>query len=189
MRAFRIGALTAAFVTVAAAAPARADGFITPYIGFNFGGDSANCQTLTNCEEKRTNWGVTLGTTRGIFGFEADIGYAPDFFGKTPGGDNAVLHFMSDLMVVVPAGPIQPYAFIGVGVIRPHAKLEASSLAVDKNAFGHDEGGGLNIFFAHSVGVHGELRHLRTFKDFTLPGFSSDKLDFWRGSAGLTFRF
>ena len=182
-------ALMTAVVTVTAAAPARADGFITPYIGFNFGGDSANCQTLTNCEEKRTNWGVTLGTTHGIFGFEADFGYAPDFFGKTPEGDNAVLHFMSDLMVVVPAGPIQPYAFIGLGVIRPHAKFDASSLAVDKNAFGHDLGGGLNIFFTHSVGVHGELRHLQTFKDFTLPGFSSDKLDFWRGSAGLTFRF
>jgi outer membrane protein with beta-barrel domain len=188
MRTILCGGLAAAFITLSVA-PARADGFITPYIGFNFGGDSANCQSLTNCEEKRTNWGVTVGTTQGIFGFQADFGYAPDFFGKTPGGDNAVLHFMTDLMVLVPAGPIQPYAFIGIGVIRPHAKFDASSLAVDKNAFGHDLGGGLNVFFAHSVGVHGELRHLRTFKDFTLPGFSSDKLDFWRGSAGLTFRF
>ena len=181
-------AIAAALVALAAL-PARAQGFITPYIGFNFGGDSANCQSLTNCEEKRTNWGVTFGSTRGIFGIQEDIGYAPNFFGKTPGGDNAVLHFMTDLMVLVPAGPIQPYAFIGIGVIRPHAKFDASSLVVDKNALGHDVGGGLNIFFAHSVGVHGELRHLRTFKDFTLPGFSSDKLDFWRGSAGLTFRF
>ena len=188
MRRMLCSALAAAFTTLAAA-PARADGFITPYIGFNFGGDSANCQTLTNCEEKRTNWGVTLGATHGIFGFEEDIGYAPDFFGKTPGGDNAVLHFMSDLMIVVPAGPIQPYAFIGVGVIRPHAKLDASSLTVDKTAFGHDLGAGLNIFFVHSVGVHGEIRHLQTFKDFALPGFSSDKIDFWRGSAGITFRF
>jgi len=48
---------------------ARADGFITPFIGFNFGGDSANCISVTNCDEKRTNWGVSLGTTHGIFGF------------------------------------------------------------------------------------------------------------------------
>jgi hypothetical protein len=188
MRTILCGGLAAAFITVSVT-PARADGFITPYIGFNFGGDSANCASLRNCEEKRTNWGVTFGSTNGIFGFEGDIGYAPDFFGKTPDGDNGVLHFMADLMVLVPAGPIQPYAFVGIGLIRPHAKFDASSLTVDKNALGHDLGGGLNIFFVHSVGVHGEVRHLRTFKDFTLPGFSSDKLDFWRASAGMTFRF
>jgi hypothetical protein len=33
------------------------------------------------------------------------------------------------------------------------------------------------------------VRHLRTFKDVTLGVFSNDKLDFWRASAGLTFRF
>jgi len=36
------------------AVPARADGFITPYYGFNFGGDS-NCARFTNCEDKRKN--------------------------------------------------------------------------------------------------------------------------------------
>jgi len=187
MRIFAVGVLAAALTMTAA--PARADGFITPYIGFNFGGDSANCAGFSTCEEKRTNWGVTIGGTRGIFGFQEDIGYAPDFFGKTPGGDNAVLHLMSDLMILVPAGPIQPYAFVGVGLIRPHAKLDVSNFDLSQNAFGHDLGAGLNIFFVHSVGVHGEVRHLRTFKDFTFPGLSSDKLDFWRASAGLTFRF
>jgi outer membrane protein with beta-barrel domain len=189
MRIVLAGALAAALLTLTAV-PARADGFITPYIGYNFGGDSTNCTSLTNCEEKRTNWGVTIGATHGIFGFQEDIGYAPDFFGKTPGSENAVLHFMSDLMILVPAGPIQPYGFIGIGVIHPHASFDLSSLAsVSKNALGHDLGGGLNIFFTHGVGVHGEVRHLRTFKDFTFPGFSSDKLDFWRASAGMTFRF
>jgi len=188
MRSLAVGALVATLVTMTAA-PARADGFITPYIGFNYGGDSSNCLGLTTCEEKRTNWGVTIGATHGIFGFEEDIGYAPDFFGKAPGSDNAVLHLMSDFMILVPAGPIQPYAFIGVGLIRPHARLDLSSLELSKNAFGYDLGAGLNIFFVHSVGLHGELRHLRTFEDFSFPGLSGDKLDFWRASAGLTFRF
>src|SRR5215470_1695988 len=82
----------AAAMAVLTAVPARADGFITPYIGFNFGGDSANCASLRNCDEKRTNWGVTFGSTNGIFGIQEDIGYAPEFFGKTPGGENGVLH-------------------------------------------------------------------------------------------------
>ena len=59
---------------------------------------------------------------------------------------------MTDFMVLVPAGPIQPYAFAGIGLIRSHAKLDASSLSIQENAFGYDIGGGLNIFFVHSAG-------------------------------------
>ena len=186
---FTVITLYAVTLLFAAAAPARADGFITPYIGFNFGGDSANCATFSNCEEKRTNWGVTFGSTSGIFGIEEDIGYAPQFFGKTEGASNGVLHFMTDLMLVVPAGPVQPYAFIGIGLIRSHSKLDASALSVTQTTLGNDLGAGLNIFFTHGVGVRGEIRHLRTFQDLNLGIFQSDNLDFWRASAGVTFRF
>lgn len=180
---------TALFLLLAAGR-AQADGFITPSIGFDYGGDVGSyCASLGNCDEKRTNWGLTMGSTSGIFGFEADFGYAPDFFGKTPGADNAVFHFMADFMVLVPAGPVQPYAFIGLGIIRPHATFNVSSLEVSQNAFGHDLGGGLNLFFTHSVGIRGEIRHLRTFDDVNLGVFSNEKLDYWRGSAGVTFRW
>src|SRR5215211_3936645 len=86
------------------ATAAHAQAFISPYAGYNFGGDSANCVSLQNCEEKRLNLGVSFGTTHGILGFEEDIGYARDFFGKTPGSSNAVLTVMSNLLLVVPAG-------------------------------------------------------------------------------------
>jgi opacity protein-like surface antigen len=180
--------IIAACVTFAPV-PARADGFITPFAGFNFGGDSANCISATNCEEKRINWGVSFGSTHGIFGFEEDIGYAPEFFGKTSGGDNAVLTVMSNVMVVIPAGPIQPYALVGLGLIRPHAKLDTSALSVDQNTLGYDIGGGVNIFVLHGVGLRGDVRHLHTLQDVTLGVFQNQRLDFWRASAGLTFRF
>ena len=181
--------LVSALVFCAAARPARADGFISPFIGFNFGGDSSNCASFTNCDEKRINWGASLGSVNGVFGFEEEIGYAPQFFGKTPGGDNAMLTLMSNLMLVVPAGPIQPYGIIGLGLMRPHVKFDATSLALDKNALGWDIGGGLNVFLGHSIGIRGDVRHLRTLKDVTLGVFGNDKVDFWRGSAGLVLRF
>ncbi len=184
----RILILAAALITWTVA-PASAQGFISPFVGFNFGGDSANCLSLTNCSEKRLNWGASLGKTNGVYGIEEDIAYAPDFFGKTAGADNAVLTLMSNLMIVVPAGPIQPYALVGLGLIRSHAKLDASSLSLDKNALGYDIGGGINIFLTHGVGVRGDVRHIRTLQDVTLGLFSNDRLDFWRGSAGLTLRF
>jgi hypothetical protein len=169
--------------------PAQAQGFISPFAGYNFGGDSANCVSLQNCDEKRLNLGISLGTTRGILGFEEDIAYARDFFGKTPGGSNAMLTVMSNLMLVVPAGPFQPYALVGLGLMRPHVQFDAASLALDKNALGYDIGGGLNIFFGHTFGIRGDIRHLRTFEDVTLGLFSNDQIDFWRASAGLTLRF
>jgi opacity protein-like surface antigen len=188
MRALIIVCMISA-VLIGSAAPAHADGFISPFIGFNFGGDSSNCASLTSCDDKRSNFGVSLGTVRGGIGFEEEIGYSPDFFGKTPGGDNAMLTLMSNLMLVIPAGPIQPYGIIGIGLMRSHAQFNASSLALDKNALGWDFGGGLNIFFTHGVGIRGDIRHLQTFQDVTLGVFGNDQVDFWRGSAGLVFRF
>jgi hypothetical protein len=168
---------------------ARAQGFITPFVGFNAGGDSTNCASLTNCEEKRLNWGVSVGKINGVFGLEEELAYARDFFGKTPGGDNAVLTLMSNLLAVVPAGPVQPYVLVGLGLMRSHAKLDATSLTLARNTLGYDIGGGLNIFFGHSIGVRGDVRRLKTLQDVTLGVFNSDKLEFWRGSAGVTFRF
>jgi hypothetical protein len=53
-------------------------------------------------------------------------------------------------MIVVPAGPIQPYAIVGLGLIRQHLQFDASSLtSTDNNTPGYDIGGGLNIFLAH----------------------------------------
>ena len=169
--------------------PAQADGFFSPFVGFGFGGDSATCVSLTQCEEKRLSWGASIGSMNGIFGFEEDIAYAPDFFGKTPNAANAMLTAMTNVMLVIPAGPVRPYAVIGMGLMRPHVKFDASSLALDKNVLGYDYGGGLNLFLTRSFGLRGDVRRMRSFKNVTLGVFSSDQIDFWRGSAGLTFRF
>jgi opacity protein-like surface antigen len=170
--------------------PARADGFLSPFVGFNFGGDSTNCAALTSCDDRRLNWGVAVGSTGGIFGFEEEFAYAPNFFGTASGADNAVLTLMSNVLIVIPAGPVQPYGLVGVGLVRPHAQLSASSLASNQNTLGWDIGGGVNVYLAHAVGIRGDLRHVRTLQDITLGGlFANAPLDFWRASAGVTFRF
>lgn len=172
------------------ATPAHADGFLSPFLGFNYGGDSTNCERLTSCDDKRVNWGVALGSTGGIFGFEEEFAYAPNFFGTPSDADNAVLTLMSNLLVVIPAGPVQPYGLIGVGLVRSHTELRASSLASDQNTLGWDIGGGVNVYPVRSVGIRGDLRHIRTLQDLNLGGvFTNAPLDFWRGSVGLTFRF
>jgi len=186
LRLFTLAAMLLTFT----AAPARADGFISPFIGYNFGGDSQNCVALRNCEERRTNWGVSVGSESAPFGAEFDLGYAPDFFGRTETGDNAVLTVMGNLLLVIPVGPVRPYGLIGLGLVRPHAKTDLSSFGdTEQNTVGWDIGGGLNIFFGHTFGIRGDLRHVRTLQDITLGVFSNQPLDFWRASAGITLRF
>ena len=184
----RVGTLVL-FGLCLSARTARADGFISPFIGYNFGGDSANCVGVTSCDERRNNWGVSLGTMGDVFGAELDIGYAPQFFGKTDTGDNAVLTVMANLMLIVPAGPIRPYGVVGLGLIRPHAQLNSSLVDVAQNTLGYDVGGGINIFVAHGFGLRGDVRHLHTLQDITLGVLQNEPLDFWRASAGVTFRF
>src|SRR6187401_2998690 len=99
-RLLTLRTLTLAVVILAgAAAPVRADGFITPFYGFNFGGDSAsNCQAFARCDEKKKNFGVSLGTMGPVFGFEEDLSFAKDFYGSAPGVDNSIFTLMSNLL-------------------------------------------------------------------------------------------
>ena len=76
----------AALLLVVTSVPARADGLIVPFVGYNYGGDSGgDCLSLTNCKEKRTNFGVSFVSMGPVFGLEEDISYAKNFFGDTPG--------------------------------------------------------------------------------------------------------
>ena len=186
MRSFRFGFVALMMILVAESA--HAEGFISPFIGFNFGGDSANCLSLRDCEERRANFGLSMGIRRGIFGLEQDIAYAPDFFGETEGGSNAVLTVMSNLMLIIPAGPLQPYGVVGLGLIRSHMNLDSGLLEQGDNALGYDIGGGLNIYFG-PVGIRGDVRRMKSLDDITLGVFNGQKLEFWRGSAGVTFKF
>src|SRR5215831_133294 len=137
-------AAVAAVTTLVLPARAHAEGFISPLIGFNFGGD-ASCQSASNCEDKRLNFGVGLGAMNAVVGFEEEFAYARDFFGVQPGLQNSsVLTLMSNFMIVPKIGPVRPYVLAGVGLIKTHTEFTtAALLSTDNNNFGWDIGGGV----------------------------------------------
>jgi opacity protein-like surface antigen len=172
-------------------ADARAQGFISPFIGFDFGGDSG-CPTASECEDKNSNVGVAFGTMGTVFGFEAEFAYAREFFGDTPAADSNVLTFMTNLMIGPKIGPVRPYVVGGVGLVKSHVELTVPSLLeTDNNSFGWDMGGGLMVFFGEHVGVRGDLRWFATFADHSILGFalSDEKLNFQRAAAALVLSF
>ena len=80
-------------------------------LGVNFGGDAG--QTFGDgADAKRFDWGVSFAWMGGgVFGFEGDIGYSPDFYGKTDVGGSSVLSLMGNVLVGVPFGGQQGSGF------------------------------------------------------------------------------
>lgn len=179
-------------------AQARADWLFTPYIGANLnrGGDVLDLDT----DGATVNFGGSLGFMgAGIFGFEVDFGYSPHFFetADVTTLDGNVTSLMGNLIIGIPiggqtGGGVRPYLSGGAGLLRSRLDDVDDFFDLNENSFGIDAGGGVMIFFSDSVGVRGDLRYFRSLSgdgdeddlDLRLGSF-----DFWRASAGVTFRF
>jgi outer membrane protein with beta-barrel domain len=168
--------------------PARADGYVAPFLGVNFNNPSGN---------GRANYGVDFGwMSRGIAGLEGDVGYAPNFFGSPGGfGDNHVLTAMGNLIVGVPIGSThtpaaRPYFTIGAGVVQTRVDGTVGPggvQKVDTNNVGMNVGGGLMGYFSHHVGLRGDVRYIINFSDNNNT-VQFGQFHFWRGSIGIVLR-
>ena len=173
--------------------PAAAQGFVNPFLGWNFGGD-AKCLEITGCEEHTTNWGVSFGALGPVFGFEEELGYSKNFFGEAPSYGSDVFTAMSNVLISAPIPVVKPYAVGGVGLMRSHVEPTVGSIlsaSAANNSFGWDLGGGVIVGSRH-FGVRGDLRYFHTFQDLEFAGINfaaGEKLNFGRASVGLFFKF
>src|SRR6476659_1222092 len=158
------GLLCLILAIVFAPARARADGYVTPWVGVNLASATDN---------GRGAFGVTSGYMgAGVFGFEADVGYSPDFFGsRREFGTNNAITVMANFILGVPVGGthgagVRPYLSGGLGLMRTH--IEGGGLldvSRTNNAFGYDIGAGMMGFFNQHVGLRGDARYLATLQD------------------------
>jgi opacity protein-like surface antigen len=172
---------------------ARADGFVSPWIGTSFGAGS-------NIDNGRTTFGVSAGAMgAGIIGGEVDFGYNPSFFGtENDFGHNTVLDLMGNVIVGVPIGGthgagVRPYVTGGLGLLR--TQIDGGTLfnvSSSNNMFGWNAGAGVMGYFAQHVGVRGDVRYLRGFEDtntgITTIDLNGSQLRFWRASVGVVLR-
>jgi opacity protein-like surface antigen len=183
--------LTGTVALVLLPVQARADGFVTPWVGSAFG---------SNIQNGQTTLGISAGGMGGgIIGGEADFGWSPSFFGtKSDFGNNTVMDVMGNLIVGIPVGGqrgagIRPYVVGGVGLVR--TQIDGGTLAKvssSDNMFGWDAGGGVMGYFSDHVGIRGDLRYLRGTHDLSTGvasiDLNGDKLHFWRASFGVVLR-
>jgi hypothetical protein len=159
---------------------ARADGYVSPWGGVNFG---------SNINNGRTALGVNAGFMGGgIFGAEAAFGYSPSFFGTANDfGNNTVIDLMGNLVIGIPIGGthgagLRPYVSGGAGLIR--TQIDGNTLlghvASRSNDLGWDAGAGVTGYVSHHFGLRGDIRY---FNDTQISDFH-----YWRLSAGIVLR-
>jgi opacity protein-like surface antigen len=188
-------AVVAALSLVLLPGTARADWLFTPNIGGGFGGDASGREHLT--------WGASIGWMgAGIIGWEADLAYTPEFF--EPDDDDLdiiensnVTSFMGNVLIGIPiggqtGGGFRPYFSGGVGVLQTNVESGESLFTVDNNEFGFNLGAGAMGFMTDHVGFRGDIRYYRSFEDPVEDNefdVGVGNFDFWRGTAGITFRW
>lgn len=183
---FRVAVFTA-LLLVMTPASARADGFVTPFIGYLFGGDSASCAGQTGCSPRRKSYGVSVGAFGASVGFEEELSYAKDFFGAAAGVKNSVFSAMSNVLFLGAQGSVRSYVVSGVGLIRASV-VSLDQTRVDSNVMGYDLGGGANALLTRHAGLRIDVRRFKTFQKVNVP-LAGGKLGFWRASLGLGLRF
>jgi hypothetical protein len=188
-RVTKVLLLFATIALVSAPAPARADGWVSPFVGTNFGNNSG---------DGRVNVGVNAGGMgAGIIGAELDFGYAPSFFGNAGKfGSNYVMDLMGNLIVGVPVGGthgkgVRPYATVGAGLIRSQITggVGNSIVEVADNEVGLNAGAGVMGFLSQHVGLRGDVRYFRNLSgNSTINNIDFGGFHFWRASFGVVLR-
>jgi opacity protein-like surface antigen len=184
--------MAAAMVLALSPASARADWLFTPSVGTTFGGD-------TNGNEHFT-YGAAIGWMgAGVFGFEADLAYTPEFFESSDGkfdfaGGSNVVTAMLNTMIGFPerSGRFRPYITGGIGMLQTEARSSKDLFTVDNSEFGFNVGAGAMGFLSEHVGLRGDLRYMRSLEDPRLDNefdIATGNFDYWRGSAGVTLRW
>ena len=187
--------LAASFgLALATASPAQADWLFTPFLGTTFAGVASG--------EHLTYGGSLAYMGAGVVGFEVDFGYTPEFFDADDDdlvliSDSNITTLMANLIVGVPIGGtsgfgVRPYVSGGAGLLRTSVSDVDDFFSVSNNNFGINAGAGLTVFFSDNVGLRGDIRYFRSLQDpeednefdIDFGGF-----DFWRATAGVTFRF
>ena len=186
--------MVAALLILFTPAAARADWLFTPNIGTTFGGAASDREHLT--------YGASIGWMgEGIFGFEADLQYTPEFFEANDtdvdfiDGSN-VLTFMGNAIVGIPIGGqtgsgFRPFAIAGIGLLKSQQESSDALFDVDNNEFGFNVGLGAMGFATDHIGFRGDVRYVRSFEgtNDNLTNVGIGDFDFWRANFGVTFRW
>lgn len=173
--------------------PARAEWYFSPFAGGYFGGATT--------EAPKVSFGASIGWTGAhVVGVEVEAAGYPDFFGaadvpKVLFSSNHVSTLMVNGVASLPwpRFGVRPYASGGIGLVRSRIGENNDFIRGKNNNAGFDVGAGATGYFSEHIGARADVRYFRALQ--SLEGdsefFSLDaiKVDFWRITGGVVFRF
>jgi len=173
---------------------------LVPYFGATFHGSSALLADLEGgSRESASVLGVSLMRLGdGWLGLEADLAHAPGFFERgereivVPGSYIATL--TSSAVVTLPIRitreSLRPYVVVGGGALRASARDLTGVFPILSTMPVVAMGGGATGFVSNTFGLRFDLRHIRSLGRGDDPlVLEGPRVQFWRGSIGLVFRY
>jgi hypothetical protein len=183
----RVLAIAGVLFALSAAVPLRAETVLAPFIGETFGGGAKD----DFGDDTHPVYGGTLSFLgQGPFGFEIDGQYSPKFFGGME--DSNVSSLMGELTLGGGDRRLRFYLTGGAGLLKTRLHTRDQFFTVDRNSFGLTGGASAILGLGDTLGIKGDLRYFHGLTDVTVEHPTEIDLSgfhFWRGSAGLAFRF
>jgi len=195
-------AMVVVLVLVAAPRAAQADWLFTPGLGTTFGADTHGR------EHPILSAGIGWVDDE-RFGWELDLGFAPDFFEGEHDtfvfdGDSHVGTLMVNALLGVPGADagrgVHPFVTGGIGVMQMRAVTDAGPEEALFESLTHEVGfnvgAGAIAFFGDGIGIRGDVRYISSFQN-GIPSWTRGigvdvapgRFDFLRATFGVTFRF
>lgn len=175
-----------ALVCLVVPAAARAQTFVSPFIGAHFR-DEKSCQPSTACADNTSSIGVSFGNLNALIGFEEELNYGKNFFTEAPPQTtSSVLSVMSNVVIGPRISYVRVFGTGGFGLVRARV---GSSKATTANNVGWNIGGGAMMSFGH-FGVRGDVRFYRSLTELGDLGLSPStrRLRYGRVSIGLVIQ-
>ena len=173
---------------------------VVPYFGATLRGSSALLADLEGgSRESASVLGVSavrLGD--GWLGLEADLAHAPGFFERgareivLPGSYVTTLtgSGVVTLPVRITRESLRPYLIVGGGALRARARDLTGVFSVLSTMPVVSVGGGATGFVSNAFGLRFDVRHIRSLGRGDDPlVLDGPRVQFWRGSIGLVFRY
>ncbi len=186
---------------LAQAGPADADWLVTPFIG-------ARLDTKTNLvldlDRAAADTGPVFGVsvshvTRGVLGFEGDLGYAPGIFDASDAGGlvsgSRVATLTGQALFSAPSAVVRdslrPYLSLGGGWMHVGMTDLRGVLGMSENYGVIAVGAGATGRTGRRTSIRFDLRRFQNVTDGRVPTVAPGRprLSFWRASVGLALHY
>jgi Outer membrane protein beta-barrel domain len=193
MTTIRLRALIGVLICTLAPSTAHADFLVEPFFVWTRNKETARWLP---------GGGAAVEYAAGWLLVGGEVGYASDYFDPSVNvGDliaaSHVLTIAGTAGITMPArrdaDRFFPYATVGVGWMRQHARDRGGSIDVQRNDPALNFGGGVRFLFSEFLGVRADVRHFRSLRDpFESPDplvADLERVNFWRVGVGAVIRF